>query len=261
MATWMTKMRNKLANLIGPTDHVDWQTWFTIWDSLKLKENLKHSPWIEFQYGATDQGILFEKISFGLGTIEKPLVGKVSLTLIYGAEIKLQLHKQNQEICSVVGAEIAEFWKNTVAQTYRDMQSKIIPCFNVGRLKIADDKQIQEEQKILQWIKTSLHVLKSAISQTQVNATTQKSQQFVTARILLGKLPLQNSLHIVVHCFNLELVLLGTNTKTWKLLVYDYKDGGQGQQTTTPIMNAMLELQINTIWGELESLIKLVLKI
>jgi hypothetical protein len=262
MTTWMTKMRNKLADLIGPKDHVDWQTWFTIWDSLYLKENLKHSPWIEFQFGANEQGILFEKMSFGLGTQEKPQLGKVSLTLLFGAERQLQLHKQNQEICSVVGAEIAEFWKNSVTQAYRDIQAKVNPSLIVGRLKIADDKQIQEEQKILQWIKTSLMVLKSAITKTQITNTAQQSQQFLTARILMGKLPLQDSLHIVVHCFNLEVVLLSTtNTKAWKLLVYDHKDGGLGQQTTTPVMNAMVELQLNAIWAELESLIKLVLKI
>ncbi len=255
MTNWITKIRNKLADIVGPKVHVEWQTWNTIWSSLYQKENLQHSPWIEFQSGSNDQNVLFEKMSFGLGQKDKAVLGKVTITKLLGTNQQLQLHKQNQEICSVVDSEISPFWEKLIKQTFHNIQANILPQIHSSRLKIADDKQIAEELRILQWIKTSLQVLKSALAQVKTQPT-----QFISARVLMGKLPLQESTHIVIHCFNLEVVLLSTNTKAWKLLVYDHKDGLAGQ-ATSPVMNAVVELQLSNLWAELETLIKLLFKI
>lgn len=258
MVTWITTLRNKIANVLGPKEHIDWLTWTTIWNSLYLKEKLKTPPWIEFQSGITEQGLLFEKLSFGLGDKNKAVLGKVVLLKTFSAQIQLQLFKQNQEICSVVGSEISRFWHELLKQSYQDIQANIVPNLMAGRLKIANDNQIAEEQKILQWIKTSLHVLKSAI--TQISSD---KKQFITARILLGKLPLQDSLQIVIHCYNLEIVLLSTESKAWKLIVYDHKEKTASEETnqSKPVLNSLVELQLANIWAELDPLIKTIAKI
>ena len=110
----------------------------------------------------------------------------------------------------------------------------------------------------MQWIKTSLHVLKSALG--KINPA---NKQFITARILLGKLPLQDSMQIIIHCFNLEIVLISTETKPWKLLVYDHKEKVtlEDKNQSKPVMNSLVELQLGNIWAELDLLIKLIIKI
>ena len=167
--------------MIGPKDHIDWNTWSLIWKSLYQKENLLESPWVEFQSGLHEEEMLFEKITFGLGGREQPTLGKISLTLLRSDTPRLYLHKQHQEICSTVGLQIYPFWSDLKKQSMANIQTLLLPEIAVGRLKLAQDQQIQNEEKILQWIKTSLLVLKSAIEETHKPLN---QQQFITSRII-----------------------------------------------------------------------------
>lgn len=252
--TWLNRFKHKVAEIIGPREHLNWSTWETIWNSLKIKESLKNAPWVEFELGAK-QSHIFEKINFGLLESNRPTLGKITLE---NSNLEtIHLFKANQEICSVQAKEVLHFWSELRRDSYLAIQTAIAPYLNASRLKIANDGQVQEEEKILQWIKTSLLPLKAAIKRAQ--STT--SGEFVTARILIGRLPLQESLHIIVHCFNLEIVLLSTDTKAWKLLIYDHKDRDVMSHSPAPSLNSLVELQLSSIWLELDQLIKSILKI
>lgn len=256
MNSWLTKIREKLAVLVGPKGNIDWLTWMTIWESINRKEGLAHPPWVEFQMGMDVKGRYFEKISFGQLDNLKPTLGKIILEY-YPSPIKeLHLFKNNLEICSTDGEQIGKFWSDLRKTTYANIQTTISPYLTVSRLKIADDVMVAQEQKILQWIKTSILSLKNALNRVHGS-----KDEFVTARLLLGKLPLQESLHVIIHCFNMEIVLLSTEAKAWKLLAYDHKDGDGVTKSAKPSLNSLVEVQLSNIWLELDQLAKNILKI
>lgn len=256
MSGWVDILKGKLANLVGPKGHIEWSVWSSIWESVVIKEGLKHPPWLEIQLGADSEGRKFQKITFGLLEQLKPVLGKITL-VNYSKPVKsLHLYKNNSEICSTTGREIEKFWSDLIKSSYSSIQSTLNPYLTVSRLKLVTDVQIEQEQRITQWIKASILTLKQALN--RVNGA---QDEFITARILMGKLPLQESLHIIIHCFNLEIVLMSTETKAWKLLAYDHKDGSGANVSSKPSINSLVEVQLSNIWLELDQLSKTILKI
>lgn len=256
MSSWIDKIKAKVVNLVGPKGHIEWSTWMTIWDNIKAKEGIAQPPWVEFQMGANSEFQKFEKISFGQLENHKPVLGKITLEYFPGTSKELHLYKNNSEICSTQSKEAEQFWSELRKSSYLSLHKALAPYLGIGRLKLADDFQIEQEQKILQWIKASITTLRFALKRVEG-----AQHEFVTARILLGKLPLQESLHVIIHCFNLEIVLLSTEAKAWKLLAYDHKEADGTGVSSKPSLNSLVEVQLSNIWAELDQLVKIILKI
>jgi hypothetical protein len=234
-------------------EHIDWSTWMTIWGELCKKEGIPQSPWFELELGANDQGDIFEKMSFGL----KSTLGKVTLEKrLNNNKQSMHLIKLGNEICSVIAdnqSEFEKFWNEMRVQAYGAQCSIVEENLLKNRLGLADEKKIAHEVGLLKWFQTTNELLSRAVKQAHL-----VPHQFVTARVFLGRAPLQQDYTVIIHCFNIEEVLVITS-KRWKVLAYDHKDSKV--PATNPSMVGIIELHSKQFWENMVQLIKLIIKI
>jgi len=251
---WL-KMKQKLASIITKP-HLAWKEWELIWNYLSKKELLPQgSSWWEFEVGINAEALLTHTQRWGRS--EGSSVSKIALDLTRGPITTLTIKKNQSELASCeapMRGELVTFWRNLFQQSMSVHQKTITDFMYGSRLKLVNDDYLgidptMQEQKVLQWIKTSLMVLEGALTQVQHN-----SQQFITARILMGKLPLQEFFQIHIHCFNLEISALTKDGKEWQVLAYDHKEFKKTE--IEPVLSATVRSRPKELCDMLNGLIQ-----
>lgn len=250
---WLDKVKNKVKETLKGDGHLAWEHWIQIWLEMAKKESIPTSPWFEFETGADSEGIIFQKLHWGL----KSELGKITLEVKKNKSV--HIFKKNNEICSLNldknKDKFEKVWGDLLIESYRFQQGKMEEFLTPNRLGIVDEKKLNDEEVILKWFQATHKILKGAIDQARANYG-----QFVTARILMGTVPMTKEFSVQIHCFNIEEVLMNTSSRLWKVLAFDHALNN-GKELKRPSLTGGIEIQVRQLWAEMQSLINHIFKI
>lgn len=166
-----------------------------------------------------------------------------------------------------LGAQPSEIqWIPLLSESFKVQQQMLREILSKERLKVIplEDPSVVDamnaEAKVLQWLNSSLQVLFGALDQLK-----SKPEQYMSASMLIGKLPLSQDFHWQINCFNLEINIIKFMdvTKGLNLIVYDHQSELNHQFSHQALGSAIKSApKLNTVlhW-KVPDLVKLLLEL
>lgn len=230
MKDLINKILKKLNTSISPS-HIKDEDFLLLWNSIKAKEHFAEpevfQSWFEWQQKwSSEEKIFINQFSQGHFLQTGKQLRKVTkVTFQLENNLEFKIFKNSFEIASTENSPLVlTQWKNSLTAATEQYFANWRKLLSARKLAlISEDFELAHlnEEKALQWLRGTFHVLEGALEKTKNN-----KEHFITSHILMGQLPLQDDYILQLTCFNVEILCkLNLNDQQQLfLLAYDLKE-------------------------------------